>query len=275
MLRAPSAHDTLPEYGVPVVLHYSQGHWRPVPLPADAESRLGCRVTASNCPALTLRSISMVSATDGWAVGNSVLPLNANGMTFGVVLHYTGGRWVFDRLLGSRLSSVFMRTAGDGWMMGEGSSGGSDCNTAVFHYNGSAWVPVNDPAFTSLLPQTIVALSATNVWLAGTTFSGSGFDGDAPEVILHYDGSRWSRQSTDLANARIYGLAMVSPHAGWAVGSDGLIVHNLGGIWTRVSSPTDQTLWSLAMASPTDGWAVGDQGTILHYSHGAWSLYRG
>jgi photosystem II stability/assembly factor-like uncharacterized protein len=214
-------------------------------------------------------------------------------------------------------------------MVGEGGNNG----VPVFHYNGSGWTPLNDPAFASFLPQTIVALSATNVWLDGTDFSGSGFDGDAPELILHYDGSRWSQQSTDLANSRIYAMAMVSPdkgwavgslsggtglhpshpekalveqyfhgkwqqdtsfagppvgsgyslygiamistNEGWAVGSDGLIVHDLGGAWTQVSSPTDQTLESIAMVSPTEGWAVGDQGTILHYFNGAWGLYQG
>ena len=333
-LHAPTASNTSPEYGDPVILHYSQGHWKPVPFPPDVKSHISCSATGSACPAISLRSISMVSATDGWAVGNTLLPPNADGITSGVVLHYTGGKWVFDSFLGSKLSSVFMRTASDGWMVGEGGSGwsGNKSNTPVFHYNGSAWTPVNDPAFASFLPQAIVALSATSVWLAGTDFSSSGFDGDAPELILHYDGSRWSRQSSDLANSRInsltvvspgegwavgslsggtgphpahsekalveqyshgmwqqdtsfagppnsygyslYGIAMVSASEGWAVGSDGLIVHGLGGTWTQVPSPTGQALESIAMVSPTEGWAVGDQGTILHYSNGAWSLYH-
>jgi len=68
---------------------------------------------------------------------------------------------------------------------------------------------------------------------------------------------------------------MVSASEGWAVGSDGLIVHDLGGAWMQVSSHTDQALESIAMVSPTEGWAVGDQGTILHYFNGAWGLYRG
>ena len=234
----------------------------------------------------------------------------------------------------SKLSSVFMRTTSDGWMVGEGGFGssGSNGNAPVFHYNGSAWTEVNNPTLASILPQTIVALSATNVWLDGTDFSGTGFDGDAPEVILHYDGSKWSQQNTDLSNSRIYGMALVSPgeawavgslsggtgphpahpakalieryfhgkwqqdtsfagppdssgsslygiamvsaSEGWAVGSDGLIVHDLGGAWTQAPSPTDQTLESITMVSPTEGWAVGDQGTILHYANGAWGLYR-
>ncbi len=326
-LHTASASDTLPEYGDPVILHYSQGQWRPVPFPSDSKSHIGCSATGIACPAISLNSISMLSATDGWVVGNSVLPPNVDGLAFGVVLHYTGGKWVFDRPLGSRLSSVFMRTASDGWIVGEDGNGGAP----VFHYDGSAWTPVNDPAFASVLPQTIFALSATNVWLDGTNFSGSGFDGDAPEVILHYDGSRWSQQSTDLANSRIYSMAMISPDEGWAVGSlsggtgphpahpekalvehyyqgrwqqvasfdgppgdylyslygiamvsadegwavgsDGLIVHDLNGVWARSFSLTGQTLRSIVMLSPTEGWAVGDQGTILHYSKGAWGLY--
>jgi len=332
--HTPSASGNSLMYGGPVILHYSQGHWSPTPYPADIYSHIGCSAIGSACPAISLNSISMVSATNGWVVGNSVLPPNADGVTFGVVLHYLGNKWVFDHLLGSRLSNVFMRTASDGWIVGEGGSGWSSNNdgTSVFHYNGSAWTSVNGPAFASFRPQIIVALSATNVWLDGTNFSGSGFDGDAPEVILHYDGSRWSQQSTDLTNSRIFGMVIVSPGEGWAVGSlaggtgphpahpekalveqyshgkwhldtsftgppnsfgsslyaiamvsasegwaigsDGLIVHDFNGTWTQVSSPTSQTLESIAMVSPTEGWAVGDQGTILHYSNSAWHLYQ-
>lgn len=66
---------------------------------------------------------------------------------------------------------------------------------------------------------------------------------------------------------------MISASEGWAIGSNGLIVHDLNGTWTQVTSPTGQTLRSIAMVSPTEGWAVGDQGTILHYSNSAWGLY--
>lgn len=338
LLRQPSNDPRLPAYGDPVILHYWQGRWSPVPLPSALTShlfkiRLGCGV---HCPGIILHSLSMVSATDGWAVGNTVLPPNADGVTVGIVLHYTGGQWVLDSYRDSALFSIFMRTASDGWIVGDGRSSGwsgSKGNAPAFHYTGKAWIPVNDPALASVLPRTIVALSVTNVWVNGTDISGTGFDGDDPEVIFHYDGSQWTREKTDLANSRIYGMvllsptegwavgslsggtgphpahppkalveqyshgkwqqdtsftgppnssgpslngiAMVSASEGWAIGSDGLIVHDLGGAWTQVSSPTDQTLESIAMVSPTEGWAVGDQGTILHYFNGAWGLYRG
>lgn len=332
--RLPQASGSAAEsaYGAPVILHYWHGQWRPVPLPPNLTSRLGC---GNRCPGIILRSLSMVSATDGWAVGNTVLRPGSDGVTTGIVLHYTAGQWILDSLRDAALFSVFLRTASDGWIVGEGRSGwsGSQGNAPVFHYTGSAWTPVNDPALASVSPQTIVALSATNVWLGGTDVSGSGFDGNDPEVILRADGSRWTREQTDLANSRISDMAMLSPtqgwavgslsggmgpapaeqeralveryvqgkwyqdtsfagpagsssfsleaiamvsaDEGWAVGSNGLIVHDLNGSWSRVPSPTGQTLWGLSMVSPTQGWAVGEQGTILHYANGAWNLYSG
>ena len=81
---------------------------------------------------------------------------------------------------------------------------------------------------------------------------------------------------TGLSGASSYCLnavTLVSAEEGWAVGSDGLIVHELHGVWTRTASPTNQTLNSLTMLSPTEDWAVGEQGTILHYLQGSWSIY--
>jgi hypothetical protein len=63
-----------------------------------------------------------------------------------------------------------MRSANDGWMIGEGS-------TPVFHYTGDRWTAVNNVAFQQITPRSIVALSATNLWLDGTDVSGSGFEG--------------------------------------------------------------------------------------------------
>lgn len=316
-------------YGAPVILHYWHGQWWPTPLPPTLINRLGC---GTQCPGIMLRSLSMISPTEGWVVGNTVLRPGSDGATTGIVLHYTGGQWVLDSLRDAALFSVFMRTASDGWIVGEGQSGwsGSQGNAPVFHYTSSAWTPVNDPALAHISAQTLVALSATNVWLAGIAISGSGFDGNDPEEILHFNGNQWVREQTDLANSRLSALAMLSPtqgwavgslaggmgpapthpqralveqyvqgqwrqdttfagpagsssfglaaiamvsaDEGWAVGSDGLIVHLLHGSWSRVPSPTGQTLWSLAFVSPTQGWAVGEQGTILHYANGVWHL---
>ena len=54
--------------------------------------------------------------------------------------------------------------------------------------------------------------------------------------------------------------------SGWAVGTDGTILHTEDGgrSWEPQSSGTSVHLSSVAFATPQSGWAVGEKGTILH-----------
>jgi hypothetical protein len=313
----------------PVMLHCLNGVWSVVPNPVQVRNYAF---------SVILTSVSMDSSTDGWAVGHSVLltapGVVADGMTVGVLLHYTGGQWtVAADDLPYAPTSVFMRAADDGWMV-------SGWNGRVLHYDGQAWIPMRVPLFSALLPAAVTGVKGGDVWVAATDYSGSagssGFDGDAPEVVLRYDGRTWTRESLPDPHVRITRLAMISPTAGWAVGvlprpttgsgsgdatkpdnalilryqvgtwdeqarfpgpvntftsftdlamvsasegwavgTGGLIVRYSQGVWTRVASPTSQTLQSIAMVTAAEGWAVGDRGTILRYAQGAWSLYQG
>jgi len=72
----------------------------------------------------------------------------------------------------------------------------------------------------------------------------------------------------------LYAISMVSSSEGWAVGAGGTILHDSGGHWQAVTSPTPFTLRGIFMLSASEGWAVGVQGTILHFTHGEWVLYR-
>jgi hypothetical protein len=317
----------------PVILHYLNGVWSVVPNPARVRS-YGVSVI--------LTSVSMDSSTDGWAVGHTVY-LTANpgvvvdGAMNGVILHYTGGQWtVAEDNLAYAPTSVLMRAADDGWIV-------SDVNGMVLHYDGRAWTPMRIPLSSALVPEAATGVKGVkggDVWVAATDYGGSagsgGYDGDAPEVVLRYDGRTWTRESLPDPRARITSLAMTSPTAGWAVGvlpratsgsgggdatkpdnalilryrdgtweeqarfpgpvdtftsfngiamvsasegwavgTGGLIVQYSSGVWTRLASPTSQTLQSIAMVSAAEGWAVGDRGTILRYAEGNWSPYHG
>ena len=339
--NAPSLRtdDPTTHFLDPVLLHYQQGRWDDVPFPAFTTPH----VYGPTTPDIRLSSLSMLSATEGWAVGRTVLPntrrrigdgyasRHVDGFTFGVLLHYHAGQWgatYYDQRP-SQFSSISMTSAQDGWLVGE---------NFVLRSTGSTWTSVRDPALAQLLQaRRVVAVSPEDVWVVGLGSrpapGGTSFNGDLEEVVLHYDGKEWVEQQTDLANSRLFDLAMWSPtegwavgqlaggigtrrahpdqalievyaqgqwqHAahfasptgtrgyslhglalvsateGWAVGSDGLIVHGQSGAWTPVASPTDQTLRRVVMVSPIEGWAVGDQGTILHYQRGVWSLYQG
>lgn len=277
--------------GDPVILHYQSGRWTPQPLP-DYKQRLKCGANTIVCPAFALRSIYMVSATEGWAAGSSVLPPNADGITFALLLHYSSGRWeLVDTEVGS-LNTIVMRSANDGWMLG---SLGMHAQSGLLHYDGHSWTPVSDPVFVNIARLTMTETPNGEVWISGVDYSapvGNGEDGNEPAVLLHYDGQRWSKIDPHLANARLSGLFFGSPDEGWAVGTlpntdqhgpaeeDGVILHYSNGVWQQqklFKDPLGQSSFSfssVAMVSPDEGWAVGDEGVILHYHNGAWGEFQ-
>ena len=144
----------------PVILHYLNGTWSVVPNPPRVRSYL---------VSVILTSVSMDSSTDGWAVGHAVyltVPgVVADGVAIGVILHYTGGQWtVAEDNLRYAPTSVFMRLPTNGWIIGP---------SQVLHYDGLAWRQVGGLAVPSLNLQVIVAVSATDIWLAGTDYGAS------------------------------------------------------------------------------------------------------
>ena len=42
--------------------------------------------------------------------------------------------------------------------------------------------------------------------------------------------------------------------------------------WRVVTSPTTKNLYGISMVSPNEGWAVGQEVTLLHYQDGNWSV---
>ena len=62
-------------------------------------------------------------------------------------------------------------------------------------------------------------------------------------------------------------VSMISSTDGWAVGDDGVILHWDGSTWTQQSSPTIAELNELLMLSSTDGWIVSSwtQNMVAHY----------
>jgi hypothetical protein len=40
--------------------------------------------------------------------------------------------------------------------------------------------------------------------------------------------------------------------------------------WSAVPSPTEESLWDIYLLSSTEGWAVGSNGIILHYGRVSW-----
>ncbi len=197
----------------------------------------------------TLNSISMVSASDGWAVGGgSVDPL---------ILHYTGGQW--ERITNptggalphgeATLAQVVMVSATEGWAVGSYTDFSNNLFGLILHYTGGIWTVQKTLSGDQL--NGLAMLSASDGWAVGDTPSQA-------SVLLHYSGGVWA--SVPLAGNSLNHIVMTSPTDGWIVEQpqfDGPVWHYNGNTWTSQSIPGIYSVGLISMTSPTDGWAVG------------------
>jgi hypothetical protein len=242
--------------------------WRPVPAP-DLH------------PLLPLGGVDLVSAVDGWAVGEKIH--RWNGTTWQEV----------DKPESGFLRDVKMINSDDGWAVGDGGS--------IVRWNGSAWTAVTSPVTTPL----------TRV---DFTHSGHGWAVGADGVILGWDGIEWTTHATPTSqwlngiasvsvddawavgfntflrwdgdswtqipggSGNLTDIHMLDANTGWAVGGGGSnstsqIIHWDGVSWTPQTFPGHFTsLYTVAMNSATDGWAMGTRGQIIRWDGAEWHL---
>jgi hypothetical protein len=206
------------------------GIWQPVASPVES----------------FLSGVSMISADDGWAVGDA-----------GTIIHWDGASWqVASSPTTSNLEAVHMLSPNDGWAVG--------WDGTIVRWNGSSWQSVTSP--TSLTLRSVFMVSTSDGWIVG---------GDTPDsVILHWNGVVWSTVPLPaIAPAILIDVAMVSATDGWAVGNYGRILRWNGSSWQLVDSPTSLYIISVDMVSATDGWAVGGlypDGEIYRWNGTSW-----
>ena len=265
----------------PVAYHWDGSAWSMVPTPSLGEYGAFGAVSAS-------------SATDAWAVGFTMIANHDFGT---LIEHWDGQQWTatsVDAITGfsARLTGVADLGTSDAWAVGEGSTGG-----LAEHWNGTTWsvVPLPDSAFTPASGNPISAVSATNIWLVGSTLSTTGTQ--VPEA-LHYNGTTWSvvpMAQPAQATATINAVTAITARNAWAVGEDvgagtkiggsTFIEHWNGTQWTIEASPTpgaDPSLSGVAFRSAHDVYAVGtnvhsinggaQQAMILHWNGHKWSI---
>ena len=241
----------------------------------------------------TLNSVFMIDSDEGWAVGLG-----------GVIYRYSSGVWTGPTSPGSgnqNLNSVFMLSQSEGWAVG--------ASATIVHYLNGAWTVIqnlqgtnqdlNAVSFTGTLGWAVgnagtlitisgqtpsglpsatfesVYLSSSNDgWIVGCSTGGCG-SGTGEPILVHWDGSTFSRGTASAITSDLFSVSMVSTSEGWAVGGIGttpVILHYTGGIWTQVPTPPiTGLLHSVFMVDSNTGWAVGDNGAILQYSSGTWA----
>jgi hypothetical protein len=137
-----------------------------------------------------LNGVSALSASDAWSAGNLT--------TGALVSHWNGTAWTQVPSNGPGtsagvLNSVSARTHSDAWAAGYFSTGSGGTKNLVLHWNGTNWTEVTSPspggAAGSALSG-VDAVSASSVWAVGST---SPFGTGGKTLILHWNGSGWTR----------------------------------------------------------------------------------
>jgi hypothetical protein len=165
-----------------------------------------------------LWDLSMLSPTEGWAVGD--VSDTTNGTNHAIILHWHGGQWsVQSSFANDFLQSIAMTSPTDGWAVGADQDGAP----LVLHYRGGIWAPYTigsyavDGGFNK-----IRMLSPTDGWMTGATITTQ--DAQKSLTLLHYDGTTWGQVPTPpLGEGRIHASVRsfaISGSAVWAVGYD-------------------------------------------------------
>lgn len=237
-----------------LILHYDGHNWTRVPV----DPSLVVRVT----------SVSMLSATDGWAVGGNS------------ILHYSNGAW---RLASSfpddpehsvGLKSIAMVSATEGWIAGYQMDPATGDGSLLLHYLHGTWTPVHLPSFDQprATIESVSMLPSGEGWAVGGVYTDSG----QRTLILHYSHGVWTSEPTSVP-AQLNGAYALSRSEAWAVGTKdiaigpGVILHYLNGTWSSVPSPTPNLLHTVVMRSPGEGWAGGDGAATLRYDGTGWT----
>jgi hypothetical protein len=216
--------------GKSFILHYENCAWTPIAtsIPDD----------------VGLSSISMGSASDGWAVGGT-----ESGAPF--AMHYANGVWkpvtppgadVFHGLFS--YGAVYMLSANEGWIVVnlEKDSQGNPAS-GLLHFADGKWSQVDTPF---AVMSTVLPVAPADAWVVGYATKTQQF----PDMY-HYQAGTWTRMAAPVGIS-IFTLRMVSPNNIWASGLVGpgsrtieaAVAHYDGSQWRRVAvsasgSPTD------------------------------------
>jgi hypothetical protein len=216
---------------VSLIEHWNGSAWSRIPSPAGEPA------------ASELVSVSALSPTDAWAVGDA-----RPGFSFTTLIeHWDGTAWHVVADAGflatgfNHLSSVAAISANNVWAVGRT---GRHPNPIIEHWNGTSWTQVAQPAhgYNSTL-QSLAVVSASDIWAVGGT--------DVTNTLVeHWNGTVWSVVASPNSGAQnaqsfLSGAVALGPRDVWAVGSAStfsspqtLTEHWDGTAWTIAPSPS-------------------------------------
>jgi hypothetical protein len=243
-------------------------------------------------------AIASTSSSESWSPYDiAVLPhtntvwmtgdiYTARGAIDGTLWSSNGGSWLAVKGLPAsphgEFSDIRALSAKEVWIEESLLSG----NTAFLVFNGSSWhsVPVNLPPSLGLSPFFIssLVLSANDIW--ATTYRAN-CNGVCPIVLVHYDGTTWSKPAVPLlGGATVVALAGSSPDDLWllagtcspATGTcSSPFALRFDGAWAKFAVPGELYYGAgLAVSSLSDAW-VQDISDVAHFNGSHFIVQRG
>jgi hypothetical protein len=249
----------------------------------------------------TLNGVAAISDNNVWAVGVWMGPTAINRT---LTEHWNGSSWsvVPSPNVGSldnTLNAVSAVSSNDVWAVGFVIGGtANEASGLIEHWNGSSWsiVPSPKPSSQPALLKGVAAISANDVWVAGT-FTSNDQTAVLP-LIEHWNGSSWSivpKIPTNSTAPAINAMTARSANDIWVVGDsfpqNSTVQTNLAWHWNgikwSITSPAafasngQQSLDGVSAFSSTDVWAVGSYATpgidaftqtlAIHWNGKQWS----
>lgn len=195
----------------------------------------------SGVPNQDIDGISMLSYTDGWAVGQSAK-----------FYHWDGTSWneEFD-LGGTQLRDIDCVDSQNCWAVGNSGK--------IFEYNGTAWTEFVD--FGSRTIRDVHCANVSDCWAVGNN-----------KRFYEYDGGGWSELTPISGNDRVNGVYCNSETDCWAVGNSAKIYQYDGSTWSQFVDLGSRRFEAVFCAETNDCWAVGQNSTFARYDGSAWNI---
>lgn len=193
----------------------------------------------------------------------------------------------------TELDGMAATSATDVWAVGSArpAYGSRRGHALALHWNGKVWRRIPTPfAGRGLTLSGVAAVSPDDAWAVGgsvlpSSTTPSGYE-EVP-LVLHWDGSTWSRASVpDVGATTLSGVSFSGPGNGWitpsrATGPGGTrrLLHWTGSGWSVVTAPARPShargrpgISGIVAISPTNAWASGSgRPEMLHWDGDTWS----
>lgn len=223
------------------------------------------RVAAPSSPAVrsVLRDVDATSSTDAWTVGYRHFE-NPHRVS-PAALHFDGQAWTQVDVGAAGAVGAFEAVDAFGsdevWAVGYGDGG----TALAARWDGAGWQRVAVEAPVGAWLQDVVVVSSDDAWAVGS-HNGGGWG--SQQLIMHWDGTRWTQAALGFRVGSLMGVAAVSSDDVWAVGHNAAgkatALHWDGATWTEVPVPTtaefpSSRLFGVAASATGEVWAVGSQ----------------